>query len=189
MTTRWIILTCAGRSTLRLAKTLAEDGFDVWAPAVTHRVTVPRMNVKRDVTTALLPGFVFADHGHLLELLEIEHLPVNPRRGIGLAEPAHADFSLFRIGERIPTIADASLDPLRRIERRRQRPSKAGRSFKPGQGVKATSGIYTGMVGTVRRSNNRVTIVCFGGLFGKVEIETSILADHEVISALQSIAA
>ena len=186
---KWIILTCVGRSTLRLASSLGEDGFEVWAPSMTLRIDVPRMNAKRTVTTAILPGFVFAGATHLHELLEIERMPVKPRRGVGLAEPAHADFSLFRHLDRIRLVADVDLEPLRRIERRRQRPTKADRTFEAGRGVKATSGIYAGLPGIVRRSNDRITIVCLGGLLDRVEIPTSILADNEIITAPTNLAA
>ena len=76
--TDWFILRTAGRSTLSLAKTLAEDGFEVWTPARMQVIRVPRMNVRREVRLPLLPSFVFVRAPHLHDLLELASIGQAP---------------------------------------------------------------------------------------------------------------
>jgi len=181
MTDAWIILRVASRDTLRLAQSLAEDQFDVWTPIEVKTMRVPRMNAKRDVRQAMLPGFIFAKVGHLVDLLNLSNNPVKMRRGSGFRLPAHADFSVFHYHHGIPMVRDRDLNPLRRIARRRTAKQKAP-PLKPRQMVRAKEGAgsFQGMIGTVEQSNETKTIVCFGGLFGKVELPTSFLNPDDV---------
>lgn len=169
----WCILRTSGRSTLKLVATLREDGVAAWAPSYVHRVRVPRFNVKRQVTVALLPGWVFARSEHLYDLLELARMDERPRRGPRGREPAHGKFSVFRDGERIPLIADSALENLRTSERRAL-PSRQRATFKPGDSVRAPSGSFEGMTGKVVKSRGNLTEVDFGGLI-RVKISTFIL--------------
>lgn len=178
---RWIILRTAGRHTLRLTESLAEDGFGVWTPV---EVSVEK---KREVRKAMLPGFIFADASRLFDLLELAAMPVKPRRGPCLSKPAHRPFGVFHYLDRIPLIDDCHLNPLRRIARRRTAQAAAA-PLKKYQTVRAGigTGSFQGMVGRVEKSNERFTIVCFGkGPFGTVEIPTSLLTAEDV-NALRS---
>jgi hypothetical protein len=183
----WIILRCAGRATLRLVSSLAEDGYEVWAPIVRERFEVGKLYAKREIDCPMMPGFVFARQGHLIDLLSLSAMPVKPRRGAGRRLAAHPDFGVFHYHDRIPLIADVDLNPLRRLARRRTIAPKAP-PLKPYQSVRALEGAgsFQGMVGTVQESNERSTWVCFGrGLLGRVEIPTSFLRPDEV-EGLQS---
>lgn len=169
----WIILRTSGRVTLKLVRTLCEDGIVAWAPSFIHRIRVPRFNVRREVTVALLPGWVFARATHLYDLLELARMDERPRRGAGGREPAHGKFSVFRDGDRIPAIADATLEDLRTSERR-VLPARQRATFKPGDQVRAPSGSFEGMTGRVVMSRGNLTEVDFGGLI-RVKISTFIL--------------
>lgn len=136
----WCILRTAGRETMRLAKTLAEDGFDVWTPIETRRVRIPRLNARRVVRVPILAGFVFAKEQHLPDLLELEH----ERRGWRV---------LFVNGG--PAIAaDGQLDPLRKAEHLVE-PKRWSSAFKSGSEVRITKGSFTGMSGLVKSCNGK----------------------------------
>jgi hypothetical protein len=182
MTDSWVILRTAGRSTLRLADSLGEDGFEVWTPVETSIEHVTSMNAKREVRLPILAGFVFADLRYLVDLLELANMPVKPRRGPGMYKPAHQGFSVFHHYDRIPVVADRDLNPLRRIARRRTATPLAAKPLKKYQRVRALEGAgsFEGMSGTVQISDQRQTVVCFGGLLNHVEIPTSLLRLDEV---------
>lgn len=178
----WCILRTNGRHTLRLADTLAEAGFDVWTPIETKRIKVPRMTAKRDVRLPLLPSFVFAQKPQMADLIALSQQHRKEYRVFDIEKHRwvtrlHPDFSLFHYFDRIPIVSDEALNPLRRIARRRTAKPSA-RPLEYGQAVKAgeLAGSYQGMVGKVERSNEKMTLVCFGsGLFSNVEIPTSYL--------------
>lgn len=152
-----MILRCRGRDTLRLVQSLGEDGFEVWVPAVTRRVNVPRMNAKRDVTVPLLPGFVFARSEHLWTLVERAEDTMLP-----------ITFSVFRYLDRYPVVRDAQLDPLR-SEERRAVPKELGKVYARGSEVlvlpiaTGAASAFAGMSGSVLRGNKRKTLILIGG--------------------------
>lgn len=171
MADSWIILRTAGRNTLKLAESLTEDGLDCWVPVIVQEVK------KRDVRLPMLAGFVFAKARNLYELLDMANMPVKKRRG---SKPAHADFSVFHFNDAIPIVADRELNALRRIAKRRTLAPKV-KPLKPYQRVRPIAGGFQGLLGTVTMSNERQTIVSFGGLFEKVEISTSLLRLDEIL--------
>lgn len=189
MTPSWIILRTKPSSTLKLAASLADDGFGVWTPARRETVRRARWNVRRDVRVPLLAGFVFADASHIFDLLELAAMPVKPRRLCGrYSKPAHASFSVLRDPldpDGIPIVADHHLEPLREAEI----PARVKRrfaSFAPGSVVRITSGGFTGMIAVVDRSNrkNAVVSISFFGRHQRVEIPTSILKLDEAYRLL-----
>lgn len=187
MAERWIILTTAGQRTLRLAESLAEDGFEVWTPKRTGLFRVPRANFKRKVTLPLLPGFIFAAAHHDQDLLELAAMPVKPRRGEGLSKPAHDGFSVFRFLDSIPEIADEDLEPLRMAEKPAVERRRFGR-LANGSDVRITGGSFEGLTGTVEKSGKGYAIV-WVSLFGRhhrAKISTFILQPVESISSGQA---
>jgi hypothetical protein len=186
MASHWIILRCSPSKTLRLAESLAADGFDVWTPVTTERVDVPRMNAKREVRLPMLGGFVFAGSRHLLDMLDLAAMPVKPRRGAGLMMPAHADFSVFHHLDRIPLIDDRELNALRRIARRRTIAPKAA-ALKKYQIVRVEDegNCFQGKTGVVQASNPKETAVCFDGRWS-VKISTFILRPVAVEDGLHA---
>lgn len=193
----WFVLRTAGRSTLRLAASLAEDGFETWVPVEVTIEHEPKLNLKREVRRPILPSYVFvgiANKKHpveLIDLMRMAELPVKPRRGwkngyrrdaVSGELPPHTDFRVYRRGERIFIIEDRHLNPLRRIARRRTA-APITAPLKPYQTVRASEGAgsFHGMVGKVQVSNERETIVCFGGgLLERVKIPTSFLLLEQV---------
>lgn len=178
MIDQWCILRCQGRATLRLAETLAKDGFEVWAPKETRRIRIPRANVRREAVLPLMPSYVFARAHHLVDLLELAAMPVKPRRGAG---PAHDGFTVMRWQERIPMVSDASLNGLRSLEAKRTPRKKAERSFTPGLSVrvKVEGGSFAGMRGKVERSDIGTTLVLFDSRL-TVKISTSLLEPGDI---------
>lgn len=158
----WIILRTAGRSTLCLAASLAEDGFEVWTPQREQMIRKPRWNVARKATLPLLAGFVFARAEHLVDMLELSAMPDRPRRG---RRPAHREFSVLRDYDRIPIVDDAALEPLRMAEK----PAAVRRRFSryaPGSEVRITAGSFEGFTATVEQSGKDFAVV-WVSLFGR----------------------
>jgi len=165
----WIILRTMGRHTMRLAGSLAAAGFDVWTPIETKTVTVPRLNVKREIRLPIMPSYVFARADRVVDLLE-------------LRPPAHVDFSVMRHADRmIPSISDDQLTALRRLEAKRTPRKKAERTFTTGVEVrvKVEGGSFSGLQGRVVRSDSSYTLVCFNERI-EVKIATCLLHLDEV---------
>lgn len=173
----WCILRTSGRSTLRLAKSLTDDGFEVWTPVETRSIRKPRDTVRRKVVMPLMPSYIFARAKHLVDLLEIANQTVRPRRG---HSPTHASFSVMHWNDSIPVIGDRQLDQVRKLEARRMPVAKAS-AFKLGVEVKVKmeGGSFAGMQGRVERSDHTSTIVCFSARM-TVKIPTCLLSIDEV---------
>src|SRR5690349_1505796 len=181
----WFILRTAGRSTLSLAASLCEDGFEVWTPIRTQRIRVPRMNVKRDVKLPLLPSFVFARAPHLVDLLELASMVEKPRRdpnGGRSSRPAHRDFSVFHHLDRIPMIEDRHLEPLRTKELEII-PKRDAPRFDRGASVRVGSGAFQGLKGRVERCKSGYALVIFNDWRRPVNIPTWLLREDEAIIA------
>lgn len=161
----WCILRCAGASTLRLADSLSATGFQAWTPTETnrHRVHGGR---RLKQTVPVMPTYAFARADRLPELLALSQAPVS----------AHPDFSVFRHCDRIPVIADATLDPLRVAERKRQPVDKLMR-FGQGDVVRCGEAGFQGLSGVVQTVRGKKALVAFGTLM--VEIEAMLLLPAE----------
>jgi transcription antitermination factor NusG len=159
----WFVLRTAGRTTLRLADSLAADGFTVWTPRETRKIRIPRANVRRDVVLPLMPSYVFAGSSHMIDLIEMQ-------KG-----SQHASFSVMHWHDSIPLIADEHLNSLRMLERKRT-PRKKAHKFAPGVEVrvKEEGGSFVGMCGRVEKSDELTTLVCFDRRM-TVKIPTSLL--------------
>ena len=72
---RWVILRTAATSTLRLAGSLGEAGFETWAPVETIRRRLPRSAKHEVVSVPLLKSFVFARADRIDDLLALSHSP------------------------------------------------------------------------------------------------------------------
>lgn len=173
--TKWIILRCAGRSTLPLAGSLAEDGFTVWTPVETFTVSIPRANVRRKIRRPILASYVFAADRHLVDLLQLAGMTVKPRRGAGLLQPAHPDFNVLHAFGRIPLVAEVDLRELRRLEARRTPPPVAASAFAQEQRVRVKRGIGQGKVGIVIKSTPAKTKILCVGDRRPFEIATTLL--------------
>jgi transcription antitermination factor NusG len=186
----WFILRTAGRSTLNLAASLADDGFETWTPVRMARIRVPRMNVKRDVRLPLLPSFVFVKAAHLVDLLELAQMIEKPRRdqnGGRWSRPAHRDFSVFHYLDSIPMVADRHLVPLREEEAALLPKTiirkNHGPHFNSGAKVRVTSGAYQGLHGQVKRCRSGYALVIFEGNGKRTNIPTFLLREDEAIIA------
>lgn len=175
----WCILRTAGRTTLSLAASLAEDGFEVWTPVETVTKRVPRMNARRTIRQAILPTYVFARAAHLVDLLQLAAMPVKPRRGKGLLQPAHGAFTVLHAFGKIPMVADRHFAELRNLEARRTPTEKAGKALTVGIGVRIKGGAAQGMKGTVERSTRAHTVVCINERY-TVKIATCLLDPDEL---------
>lgn len=161
----WLILRVASRHTMSLAKSLSQDGYDVWTPIQVQRVRVPRVNARRIVTEPLLKGFVFARCAHKADLARMSHVPGR-----------YASFTVVQEFGEIAEIRDHELDGLRWIEGRvNVTAKKTDRTIPEGVKVKVGSGLFGGMTGVVRRSKRGLTLVCFNDRYS-AEIPTSLLA-------------
>ena len=184
----WFILRTAGRSTLSLAASLAEDGFEVWTPVRTERIRIPRKNVNREVRLPLLPSFVFARARHLVELLELASMTEKPRRGAERgrsSRPAHRAFSVFHYLDQIPMIADRHLEPLRQKELALV-PKKDGPRFDRGARVRVGSGAFEGLKGRVERCKSGYALVIFDDFKNPAKIPTFLLREDQVLTPVNA---
>lgn len=170
----WCILRTSPRHTLGLAESLGHDGFDIWTPVETRMIRVPRVNARREVKLPIMPSYVFAKALHLIDLLELAAMPVKPRRGRGLRDPAHADFSVMHAFGHIPLVADRHLTELRRLEAKRTPIKRAAYSFPRNARARVDGGAFGGLVGVVVRSSPKSTVLRFDGGF-PVELPTMLL--------------
>lgn len=179
MTASWCILRTSGRQTLRLAETLAQDGFEVWTPIEHRKIRIPRMNIRRDVTLPIMPSYIFARAHHLVDLLEMAAMPFKPRRASG--RPSHVDFSVMHSHDGIPLIGDNHLQALRVLEAKRTPRKRAQRIFPSGVEVRVRTegGSFAGMNGVVRRSDHGHSLVCFSDRL-TVKIPTSLLDENSL---------
>jgi transcription antitermination factor NusG len=173
----WCILRTKGGRTLRLAQTLAEDGYEVWTPVETRTLRIPRANARRQVKLPIMPSYVFAKAFQLIDLIQLADLAVKPRRGKGLMKPAHDNFRVMRCLGGIPFIPDAELNALRQLEAKLTPRQMAARTFGGGATVRVEGGSFGGMSGTVETSNRAQTTVRFGERF-VVKIPTCILTEN-----------
>ena len=178
----WLILRCAGRHTMSLAASLAEDGFEVWTPVETRLIQIPRVNVKREVRLPIMPTYVFARAEHLIDLIQLADMTIKPRRGPGLRQRAHAGFSVLKAFGRIPVVADAHLTALRRLEQKLTPIKRAAYAFPKNAKARVSQGIGQGLVGVVVRSTPKSTVLSILG--GRdMEIPTSFLELDELCGA------
>lgn len=166
----WCILRTSGRSTLPLASSLTNAGFEVWTPVQTRMKRLPRARAKIDRPAPIMPTFVFAKARHLIDLIGLS----NRREG-------HEGFSIFHHFGRIPLVEDVELEALR-SEERRVVPKHSRHVFSAGQRVRVPAGAFCGMVGSVENGNERFTMVCFGG-GATVKIATFLLRSDLVENA------
>lgn len=157
---QWCILRTAPRSTLSLARSLGEDGYVVWTPQQTATIRKTRRRAAEERSAPILPSFVFADADHLPRLTLLRNRPTT----------MHVGFSIFRYAGRIPLLADATLEQLRKQERRAAERHEAAKrracqapTFEPGQVVRVDRAAGFGLEGVVERQKGEFVLVCFGG--------------------------
>lgn len=161
---KWCILRCSGSRTLALAGSLAEVGYDVWAPAETRTRLAGRKREMVEQQTALLPGYVFAPWSQMRDLLTLSRSPslsyrvydTDRRR---MVSKGHPYFTVFQVRPQ----TDTSLAPLRALEeslaalaqRRREKAQHRGRppQFKAGQIVSVGKAGFEGLRLVVSEDN------------------------------------
>lgn len=170
MTDAWLVLRCSGPSTLPLARSLSESGLEVWTPTETSTRRVPRANVKRRLTVALLPSYVFARATHLAELLSLASNPTG----------AHKGFSVWHTADKVPLIADASLEPLRTVERKR---TPMQRQLTPGEKVRLRDGGFEGLTGQIEGIRGQYAMVAIPGFRMPIKIAAWHILQEEPVSS------
>lgn len=112
---RWCILSTAGMRTLPLARSLASEGIEAWAPIRTirrpaagqrRRLVLGLRRKMIEVDLPILPGFVFVRAEYIDDLARVALRPVT----------GHAAFTLFQLAGRAPLIGDDSVAGLREAE-------------------------------------------------------------------------
>lgn len=169
MTDSWIVLRCSGRSTLRLAETLTQDGFSCWSPI--ERVRERGRRGKQSVP--LLPTFVFASACHLWSLVALSEDPMS----------RHDGFSVMRHGCGLgyPIIRDSELDAVRKEERdlldaaHRAALKAAPPKVEKGDEVRCPEAGFDGMTGIVESADKKFAWVRFPGAIRPAKIATYLL--------------
>lgn len=177
---RWCILRMAGASTMSVAQSLSDAGFEVWTPIETQRRRAPRSKALKDIVLPIMPGIVFANAVRLDDLIAMSRSPAltykrwnSETKRMEMHGCPH--FSVFRYDGRFPLIADRQLDALRQAEQR-GRPRSLGPVVEVGDVVRHPAGILGGLKGVVTSTRRRTAMVMFGSL--EIEIEM-----HELLPA------
>lgn len=185
--TDWFILRCAGRSTLALAKSLADDGFEVWTPARTQRVLVKQTKQTKEVRVPMLASFIFAKADHLHDLLALSKRQLKARRvtkPIRRDEPNepryHRDFTVFHAFGQIPFVTDADLEPMRAKEIA-QVPRSQAPQFSRGTRVRAHGSAFEGLKGKVERCKSGYALVIFDDWKRPAKIPTFLLREVDIV--------
>lgn len=167
MTATWVVLRCAGASTLPLARSLGEAGFEVWTPTETVTKRVPRTNVKRRITLPVMPGYLFADRAQLWDLVDLAEQLIK----------GHRDFSVMRkpdLGYAV--IADETLEPLRLVERKH---TPVERALMAGESVKLLGGGFDGLHGVIETARGQFAMVRVNGFRGAIKVASWCLLREE----------
>lgn len=172
----WLIIRTSPKSTVTLAKSLREAGYDCWTPVKKIERRLPRSKGKKEIEVPILPTFVFAREKHEDELLALSKR----------TQTRHAGFSVFHYFGSIPKIHEGELRTLR-MEERRANGKVAGRVITQGERVRVPDGPFAGMSGIVETAQGKFALVCFPGLAIPVRIATFRLDSDEVTKSEQPI--
>lgn len=164
----WCILRTAPALTLRLASALREAGFEAWTPIEISTRRVSRTRLKVEQSTPITPSFVFAPFADLSALIALARSPAQShlvwdkrqRRMVHMGLPY---FTVFRSMGAYPRVSDASLNPLRLIERQRK-PAVKPTVFRRGDEVLFPDAGFEGLVGKVEGSRGKFALVLFPGM-------------------------
>ena len=167
---RWCVLRMAGPRTLVVRDWLRDAGIAAWTPSQVLKRRRPRSTATHEIVAPIAATFVFAPADDVGELRRIMADPY-------VASPA---FSLLRHRQCVVELRDRELDGLRLAEEAARPKPGSGRKARPdaravGSEVQMTEGAFAGMTGLVESSDGRRTLLDFGGLLGRVEIETDRL--------------
>ncbi|UAK23655.1 transcription termination/antitermination protein NusG [Sphingomonas nostoxanthinifaciens] len=172
---KWCILRTSAARTLPLAESLAAAGFEVWTPRETQRRRIHRARkAEEDCTVAIAPSFVFAKAESVPDLVTIIAAPFSQ----------HPRFSLFRYAGRVPLIAAADLNELRRAEERAAHKQKRSQRYiyPRGAHVRVEHQAFGGLIGIVQDCDGkhaRVALTLFGKPF-EMKIATWLLRTDDV---------
>lgn len=179
----WCILRMASADTLKVARSLAKFGLEVWTP-IEQRIgrtpTKSRDRVEREF--ALMPSYVF---GHVQDLPCLLRLAMEPGSD-------YPKFSVFRSQGGIPLIADDELEALRSEEsdrrhahERRKRKGMRGPVFASGAAVRVLGGGFEGLAGIVEDQAGQYALVSFSGFHSPIKVASVLLQDEgsEAVSA------
>jgi transcription antitermination factor NusG len=165
---RWCILRCSGASTLALAASLNEAGYEAWAPVTREIKHVGENRTRQEVAVPLMPGgYVFARSENLAELLALSHSPSMQFRVWDselrrMVTKGYPHFRVFQAPAGLRDFAtDRELDVLRSLERK-PRAARVERTFSVGDKVRTDDGGFAGLTGTVIEVRKKTVIVAFG---------------------------
>jgi hypothetical protein len=172
----WCILRMSSADTLKLARSLARYGLEVWTPIeqrISRKPTKARERVERE--HALMPSYVF---GHVQDLPRFLRLAMN-------AGSDYPKFTVFRSQGGIPLIGDDELDALRAVEadRRRafdksKRKGMRGPIFSSGAAVRVLGGGFEGLAGVVEGQDGQFALVSFSGFHSPIKVRSILLEDQ-----------
>lgn len=117
----WIILRCAGSSTLQLARSLAEAGFEAWTPVEVRSKLVGRKRERIEQAIPILPNYVFAPADRLADLLALARSPsqthqVWDSQARRMVTKGHPWFEVFRLHGKVRPQTERDLASLRALE-------------------------------------------------------------------------
>lgn len=171
----WIILRMAASSTLNVAKSLADAGYEVWTPIEVEKRRAARSRKRIEREVPLMPTFVFARCDRLGDLVALSKSPALTYQAWDkelqrIVTRGCPYFRVFRYLDGYPRIADRHLDPLRQAEQRRKTKGKSN-NLMAGAAVRYPAAGFEGLTGTVQVVKGRYALVVFPDFNIPVQIE------------------
>lgn len=175
MTKDWCILEMTSQRTLRVVRSLAADGFEVWAPVMNWRRRRPRSTKFHDIELAVMPGFAFARYADLPQLCAVLASPT-------LASQ-HPPFSIMRYQDEPLALPDDQLQGLRAYEAamadrwrdfldRERRKGNRARRYVLGQRVRLPNTAFEGLDAEVVEIQPGKLVLRFSGFPHPVTVDS-----------------
>lgn len=176
---QWCILRMGAGATLRLVRSLLDNGFEAWTPVATEQRSHRRHLPRETVETALMPSFAFVNAERIDDLVVVMHRDTMLYRVWDNEAGKHItrgcpSFTLFHSSAGYALLPDAALDPLRAATLR-HKPEGKPMVFFEGDRVKMSEGGFAGLYGTVDHHFGRYVTVRFDDWPVPVKILAGVL--------------
>jgi hypothetical protein len=160
----------SGPRTLSVVEWLTLHGVAAWTPTQTLKRRRPRSKAVQEIAAPIAGTFAFAPERDVDGLVRLGRDPAS----------VHPRFSLLRHHGEIVYVSDRALEGLRYAEECARPRQGSGRKERPnphpvGAELCISEGACAGLTGVVTSSDGRRTFLDFGGLLGRVEIDTGLL--------------
>lgn len=176
---RWCILRMGAGATLRLVRSLVDNGFEAWTPVVIEYTHARRGYERESIERALMPSFAFVTVDRFADLIDLMNTDTqlyrvwDPEAG-KMVTCGFAKFTIFHGENGYALVSDRQLDPLRAAAASHKFERKPDVFFE-GDRVKMSDGGFAGLYGTVLHQFGKYVTVRFDEWNVPVKILAEVL--------------